>query len=276
MHSSSIVIGDDASSTTKAIEQHEAKRQASSSSTTVRKTSATSAKSTTVEKQSQSTGVASTVVQSKDQSAAISAVNTDKFASSLRESSGVQIGTQKDVSVIDAHRRQSQVNSYQQQQYQQQQQQQQYSNNMFGGTFFKMHIKLDWELIFACSFLQVTNNSPLGVKPRSNNNVSINNSFNNNVNNNRKWPGKSSKVPPIVLPDVKLGPSPVFSTEASLSLEVPVVIMSTLVPPPDCSQAPTVPHSTSLNGKRQPDTECFFPPFPIKNCINNCDKVYND
>merc|ERR1712004_856915 len=65
-----------------------------------------------------------------DQSAAISAVNTDKFASSLRESSGVQIGTQKDVSVIDAHRRQSQVNSYQSQQ---QYQQQQYSNNMFGG-----------------------------------------------------------------------------------------------------------------------------------------------
>merc|ERR1712111_52510 len=99
----------------------------------------TSASKSTMEKQSKSTGVASTVVQSKDQSAAISAVNTDKFASSLRESSGVQIGTQKDVSVIDAHRRQSQVNSYQsQQQYQQQSQQQyhqqqQYSNNMFGG-----------------------------------------------------------------------------------------------------------------------------------------------
>merc|ERR1711860_424690 len=76
------------------------------------------------EKQSKSTGVASTVVQSKDQSAAISAVNTDKFASSLRESSGVQIGTQKDVSVIDAHRRQSQVYQSQQQNQQQYQQQQ--------------------------------------------------------------------------------------------------------------------------------------------------------
>ena len=144
VHSSSIVIGDDAASTTKAIEQHEAKRQASASasSTTVRKTSASKS---TMEKQSKSTGVASTVVQSKDQSAAISAVNTDKFASSLRESSGVQIGTQKDVSVIDAHRRQSQVNSYQsQQQYQQQsqqqyQQQQQYSNNMFGGNFLSFN-----------------------------------------------------------------------------------------------------------------------------------------
>lgn len=136
VHSSSIVIGDDASSTTKAIEQHEAKRQQASasaaSSTTVRKTSASKS---TMEKQSKSTGVASTVVQSKDQSAAISAVNTDKFASSLRESSGVQIGTQKDVSVIDAHRRQSQVYQSQQQNQQQYQQQQQYSNNMFGGNF---------------------------------------------------------------------------------------------------------------------------------------------
>ena len=140
VHSSSIVIGDDTASTTKAIEQHEAKRQATSTaSATVRKTSAsTSSSSTAVKQQNKSTGVASTVVQSKDQSAAISAVNTDKFASSLRESAGVQIGQQKDVSVIDAHRRQSQVNNYQQHNYQQQQQQQQYqtqqySSNMYGG-----------------------------------------------------------------------------------------------------------------------------------------------
>lgn len=160
VHSSSIVIGDDAASTTKAIEQHEAKRQASASasSTTVRNTSASKS---TMEKQSKSTGVASTVVQSKDQSAAISAVNTDKFASSLRESSGVQIGTQKDVSVIDAHRRQSQVNSYQsQQQYQQQSQQQyhqqqQYSNNMFGGNFLSFNSG-DIFLTFLKSFFRLS------------------------------------------------------------------------------------------------------------------------
>ena len=61
-----------------------------------------------LQKQTKGSGVASTVVQSTDQEAAIKAVNTDKFASSLRESAGVQIGVQKDLSVIDAHRRQSQ------------------------------------------------------------------------------------------------------------------------------------------------------------------------
>jgi len=80
-----------------------------SSSTTVKAASATVASATSLQqKQTKGSGVASTVVQSTDQEAAIKAVNTDKFASSLRESAGVQIGVQKDLSVIDAHRRQSQ------------------------------------------------------------------------------------------------------------------------------------------------------------------------
>ena len=92
------------------LEQHEAKRKSSaSSSTTVKAASATVASATSLQqKQTKGSGVASTVVQSTDQEAAIKAVNTDKFASSLRESAGVQIGVQKDLSVIDAHRRQSQ------------------------------------------------------------------------------------------------------------------------------------------------------------------------
>ncbi len=59
--------------------------------------------------------VASTVVQSDNQEAKIEAVNTDKFASSLRESAGVQIGQKdfKDISVIEHHRRQSSANQAQ-------------------------------------------------------------------------------------------------------------------------------------------------------------------
>merc|ERR1712223_1132955 len=130
---SSIVVGDDITSTTKAIEQHEAKRQSSASATCTSSssvkaaaatTSATSLSASAVSKQTKSSGVASTVVQSTDQEAAIQAVNTDKFASSLRESAGVQIGVQKDLSVIDAHRRQSM---------QQSQQHAQTSSNFFGG-----------------------------------------------------------------------------------------------------------------------------------------------
>merc|ERR1712223_503117 len=137
---SSIVVGDDITSTTKAIEQHEAKRKSSASSTTtVKAASATAASATSLQlKQTKGSGVASTVVQSTDQEAAIQAVNTDKFASSLRESAGVQIGVQKDLSVIDAHRRQSSANAammagssnigggYQQQSY--------LTNNIYGGA----------------------------------------------------------------------------------------------------------------------------------------------
>merc|ERR1712088_1004646 len=78
------------------------------SATSATSLSASSIKAAATSKQTKSSGVASTVVQSDGQEAAIQAVNTDKFASSLRESAGVQIGVQKDLSVIDAHRRQSQ------------------------------------------------------------------------------------------------------------------------------------------------------------------------
>jgi hypothetical protein len=118
---SSIVVGDDMASTTKAVEQHEAKRQSTATMATASSTakasmtsatsatslSASSIKAAATSKQTKSSGVASTVVQSDGQEAAIQAVTTDKFASSLRESAGVQIGVQKDLSVIDAHRRQS-------------------------------------------------------------------------------------------------------------------------------------------------------------------------
>ena len=161
---SSISIGDDVTSTTKAIEQHESKRSASlnrkekrvSSATSTSTKQETTVRKTSLEKQNKSSGVASTVVQSSDQEAAIMAVNKDKFASSLRESAGVQIGVQKDLSVIDAHRRQSMANSsYQQQSYQQQQQQQQQQQhssslyqqqqnygNFYGETFIHLKPKL--------------------------------------------------------------------------------------------------------------------------------------
>ena len=75
-----------------------------------------------IRQQTASEGVATTVVQSKSQEATISALNTDKFASSLRETSGVQIGAQKDISVIGDHQQRRVSASYQQQQQQQQQQ----------------------------------------------------------------------------------------------------------------------------------------------------------
>merc|ERR1719402_1157313 len=46
--------------------------------------------------------------QSSTEQANIKAVNTDKFASSLRETNQAQIGQNKDMSVIDHHRKQSQ------------------------------------------------------------------------------------------------------------------------------------------------------------------------
>merc|ERR1712226_900158 len=69
---SSIVIGDDTSSTTRAIAEHQAKRASSASSS---KQVAQTSSSAAVSKQSKSIGVASTVIQSKDQEATIKAVN---------------------------------------------------------------------------------------------------------------------------------------------------------------------------------------------------------
>lgn len=112
---SSIVIGEDTSSVSKAIQQKEQERSVTSV------VGATIDKST-IRQQTASEGVATTVVQSKSQEATISALNTDKFASSLRETSGVQIGAQKEISVIGDHQQRRVSASYQQQQQQQQQQ----------------------------------------------------------------------------------------------------------------------------------------------------------
>merc|ERR1711997_407581 len=116
---------------TRAIAEHQAKRASStSSSKQVAQASSSSTSAAAISKQSKSVGVASTVIQSKDQEATIKAVNTDKFASTLRESAGVQIGVQKDLSVIEAHRRQSSANAYAGGGYQQQSY---ITNNIYGG-----------------------------------------------------------------------------------------------------------------------------------------------
>merc|ERR1719411_872637 len=69
----------------------------------------TSAKSTTTTRTNVSAGLASTLVQSDTSTASLSAVNADKFASSLRESSATAaaVGQHKEISVIDHHRKQS-------------------------------------------------------------------------------------------------------------------------------------------------------------------------
>ena len=68
---------------------------------------ASSSLQTSVTKSNQSSAIAGAIVQTGKDEASISAVNTDKFASSLRESSAVAIGQQKEMSVIENHRKQS-------------------------------------------------------------------------------------------------------------------------------------------------------------------------
>ena len=58
-------------------------------------------------KANQSSGIRGSIHQTGKEEANITAVNRDKFASSLRESSGVILGTQKEMSVIENHRKQS-------------------------------------------------------------------------------------------------------------------------------------------------------------------------
>jgi len=58
-------------------------------------------------KANQSSGITGSILQSGKEEASITAVNRDKFASSLRESSGVILGSQKEMSVIENHRKQS-------------------------------------------------------------------------------------------------------------------------------------------------------------------------
>merc|ERR1719297_466164 len=66
-----------------------------------------SQQASSVSKSNQSSAIAGAIVQTGRDEASISAVNTDKFASSLRESSAVAIGQQKEMSVIEHHRKQS-------------------------------------------------------------------------------------------------------------------------------------------------------------------------
>merc|ERR1719500_184152 len=66
-----------------------------------------SQQSSVITKSNQSSAIAGAIVQTGKDEASISAVNTDKFASSLRESSAVAIGQQKEMSVIENHRKQS-------------------------------------------------------------------------------------------------------------------------------------------------------------------------
>merc|ERR1719219_899536 len=58
-------------------------------------------------KSNMSSGIKDSIHQSGKEEASISAVNRDKFASSLRESKGVILGQQKEMSVIENHRKQS-------------------------------------------------------------------------------------------------------------------------------------------------------------------------
>ena len=58
-------------------------------------------------KSNMSMGIKDSIHQSGKEEASISAVNRDKFASSLRESKGVILGQQKEMSVIENHRKQS-------------------------------------------------------------------------------------------------------------------------------------------------------------------------
>ena len=58
-------------------------------------------------KSNMSSGIKDSIHQSGKEEASISAINRDKFASSLRESKGVILGHQKEMSVIENHRKQS-------------------------------------------------------------------------------------------------------------------------------------------------------------------------
>ena len=62
---------------------------------------------TTALKSNQSSGITGAMHQTGKESAAISAISKDKFVSSLRESNGMILGQQKEMSVIDHHRKQS-------------------------------------------------------------------------------------------------------------------------------------------------------------------------
>ena len=84
-------------------------KMSSQSTTAVSAEATTSAKSSTGLRANASAGLQGALVQTGQTAAAdITAVNTDKFASSLRESgASAAIGQQKEISVIEHHRKQS-------------------------------------------------------------------------------------------------------------------------------------------------------------------------
>ena len=100
---SNIMMGDDSlvASTSKMHSASKTGRESRTSSL------ASSQQTSVITKSNQSSAIAGAIVQTGKDEASISAVNTDKFASSLRESSAVAIGQQREVSVIDNHRKQS-------------------------------------------------------------------------------------------------------------------------------------------------------------------------
>ena len=132
---SSIVVGSDTNSTTEAADMKlkERNRQVTNTGKVVTETRSASAASKS--KQVSSQEVNATVTQNESQEAHISAVKNDKFASSLREASGVQVGQQRDVAIIEQHHRRqsSSANASLQSSARYQQQQQHHSQS--GGRY---------------------------------------------------------------------------------------------------------------------------------------------
>ena len=71
------------------------------------KTEASQSSASIVKTSQVSSGITSAMQQTGTETASISAVSKDKFVSSLRESSGLNIGAQKEMSVIEQHRKSS-------------------------------------------------------------------------------------------------------------------------------------------------------------------------
>jgi len=87
--------------------EHRSQVQKSSENTESRYASTSHLSQSSAVKANQSSGISGSILQSGKEEASITAVNRDKFASSLRESSGVNLGSQKEMSVIENHRKQS-------------------------------------------------------------------------------------------------------------------------------------------------------------------------
>merc|ERR1719419_308282 len=133
---SSIVVGQDMSSTDKAVAKkvEERNRAVTSTAATVTETRAESAAARS--KQITSKGVTSTVVEGASQEVQLQAAKADKFASSLRETSAAAVAqhreSTREMAVIEQHqRKQSAQQTQQQQQYSRQQQQHQHQHQSY-------------------------------------------------------------------------------------------------------------------------------------------------